>query len=76
MIFEGLGTGALCEQLKDPERNGGKDMAALVQHVSADPLVLWGWSPGHGRKPVPVAHADFVAAFKRWADAGAPCPPR
>ncbi len=76
MVFEGVGARALCEQLKDPERNGGKDMAALVRHVSADPLVLWGWSPGYGRKPVPIAHPDFVSAFKDWADAGAPCPPR
>ncbi len=76
MVFEGLAARPLCEQLKDPERNGGKDLAALVQHVSADPVVLWGWSPGYGRRPVPVAHADFVSAFKSWADAGAPCPPR
>ncbi|HYS82903.1 MAG TPA: Isoquinoline 1-oxidoreductase subunit [Anaeromyxobacteraceae bacterium] len=76
MIFQGLGARALCEQLKDPQRNGGKDMAHLIEHVSGDPLVLWGWSPGHGRKPVPIAHADFVAAFKAWAQAGAPCPTR
>ena len=74
MVFQGLGARALCEQLKDPQRNGGRDMAELIEHVSGDPLVLWGWSPGHGRKPVPIAHADFVAAFKAWAQAGAPCP--
>jgi hypothetical protein len=76
MVFEGLDASALCEQLKDPARNGGKDLDALVHHVSTDPLVLWGWAPGHGRTPVPVAHADFVAAFKSWASAGAPCPRR
>ena len=75
MVFEGVSSGALCEQLKDPRRNGGKDMAALLHHVSADPLVLWGWSPGFGRKPVLVSHAEFVRAFKAWADAGAPCAP-
>ncbi len=74
MVFQGLGARALCEQLKDPRRNGGKQLADLVEHVSADPLVLWGWSPGHGRKPVPVSHADFVSALKAWADRGAPCP--
>jgi len=74
MVFEGMGARALCEQLKDPHRNGGKDMAALVKHVSSDPLVLWGWSPGYARKPVPVAHAEFASAFKSWADRGAPCP--
>jgi hypothetical protein len=76
MVFQGLDSAALCEQLKDPERNGGHDLASLVQHVSADPLVLWGWSPGPGRAPVAIAHAEFVAAFKAWADRGAPCPAR
>lgn len=74
MVFVGRSSKELCEQIKDPRRNGGKDMAALVQHVSSDPLVLWGWAPGFGRKPVAVPHADFVAAFTRWAKAGAPCP--
>ena len=76
MVFSGLNSAALCEQLKDPERNGGKSMAALIQHVSADPLVLWGWSPGYARKPVPISHDEFVRAFKTWADAGAPCAAR
>jgi hypothetical protein len=73
MVFAGLTSAALCEQLKDPERNGGKSMAALIEHVSADPLVMWGWSPGYARKPVPIAHEEFVRAFKTWAAAGAPC---
>jgi hypothetical protein len=75
MVFEGVSSRALCEQLKDTRKNGGKDMAALMHHVGGDPLVLWGWSPGFGRKPVPVPHAEFVRAFKTWADAGAPCAP-
>src|SRR5471032_297121 len=75
MVFAGMASGPLCEQLKDAKRNGGKDMAALFKHVSSDPLVLWGWSPGYGRPPVPIAHDDFVKAFKTWMDAGAPCAP-
>jgi hypothetical protein len=74
MVFVGRSAKDLCEQIKDPDRNGGKDMTALVHHVSSDPLVLWGWAPGYGRKPVAVPHADFVAAFTRWANAGGPCP--
>jgi hypothetical protein len=75
MVFIGLTSGQLCRQLKDPRQNGGKNMAALVEHVSHDALVLWGWKPGAGRKPVPVPHAQFVARFKQWVAAGAPCPP-
>ena len=74
MVFVGRSPKELCEQLKDPQRNGGKDMAALVTHVSTDPLVLWGWAPGFGRQPVAVPRAEFVSAFRRWADAGGPCP--
>jgi hypothetical protein len=75
MVFVGLSSAPLCQQLKDSKRNGGKDLAALLHHVSDDPLVLWGWSPGLGRRPVGVPHEEFVAAFRAWASAGAPCPP-
>jgi len=75
MTFVGRSSRELCEQLKDPARNGNATLPALVKHVSGDPLVLWGWAPGAGRRPVAVPHAEFVAAFKRWADAGGPCPP-
>ena len=74
LVFEGMAPRALCEQLRDPQRNGGKDLAGLVHHVTEAPLVLWGWDPGVGRKPVPTPHAEFVAAFKAWADKGGPCP--
>ena len=74
MVFIGLSSGELCRVLKNQDENGGKDMAALLEHVRADKLVLWGWDPGVGRAPVDVPHDQFVAAFRRWADAGAPCP--
>ena len=51
--------GALCEQIKDPARNGGKDMAALRAHLD-DPLVTWGWSPGFGRTPIPTPRDAFL----------------
>ncbi|MBS1120293.1 MAG: hypothetical protein H6Q90_2521 [Deltaproteobacteria bacterium] len=73
LVFAGVAPGALCEQIKDPARNGGKDAAALRAHLD-DPLVLWGWTPGFGRTPVSVPHQDFVAAFETWSAAGAPCP--
>jgi len=75
MVFIGLSAGDLCATIKDPARNGGRDMAALIEHVSHDKLVLWGWDPGAGRAPVPVAHEAFVASFKTWVAGGAPCPP-
>ena len=74
MVFVGLSARELCEGIKDTSRNGGKDLPALVKHVSSDPLVLWGWAPGAGRKPVRIPHDRFVAEFKTWAAAGGPCP--
>ena len=74
MVFIGLSPAALCETIKDPARNGGRDFDALKHHVAEDKLVLWGWAPGEGRAPVGVPHAEFVAAFDAWADAGGPCP--
>ncbi len=74
MVFYGLTAAELCRTVKDPGRNGGRDLDALVEHVSRDPLVLWGWSPGLGRDPVPVPHAEFVTRFREWVAAGAPCP--
>lgn len=73
LVFVGVEPRALCEQIKDPARNGGKDMAALRTHLD-DPLVTWGWSPGFGRTPVSVPRDQFLAAWEAWARAGAPCP--
>jgi hypothetical protein len=73
LVFVGVAPGPLCEQIKDPARNGGKDMAALRAHLD-DPLVQWGWSPGFGRAPVSVPRDQFLAAWDAWARAGAPCP--
>ncbi|MEX0880820.1 MAG: hypothetical protein WEB59_09785 [Thermoanaerobaculia bacterium] len=74
MVFIGLSAGELCRVVRDPKKNGGKDFAALTDHVAHDKLVLWGWEPGVGRAPVSVPHAEFDAKFKTWVDAGAPCP--
>jgi mono/diheme cytochrome c family protein len=74
MVTIGLSGAELCAMLKDKKENGGRDFAALIEHVDQDKLVLWGWSPGGTRAPVSVPHADFVAAFKLWAAAGGPCP--
>ena len=74
MAWEGRSIGQICEQIKDPARNGGRDMAALLHHMAEDSLVGWGWSPGAGRTPAPGTQADFGAHLRAWADAGAHCP--
>jgi hypothetical protein len=74
MVTIGLSAPALCEMIKSKEHNGGRDFDALITHVRDDELVLWGWEPGGARAPVPVPHAEFVAHFETWANAGGPCP--
>jgi hypothetical protein len=74
MVFIGLSSGELCRRLKDPAENGGRSLELLLRHVSDDKLVLWGWSPGEGREPVSIPHAEFVEKFKAWVASGAPCP--
>jgi hypothetical protein len=74
MVFINLSKADLCATLKDPKRNGGRDAAALLEHVSHDKLVLWGWDPGVGRSPVPIPHAEFVRSVQTWIDGGMPCP--
>src|SRR6266849_1181326 len=39
MAWAGHSLGEICRQIKDPARNGGRDMAALLRHVSEDSLV-------------------------------------
>jgi hypothetical protein len=73
LVFVGIEARALCEQIKDPARNGGKDMAALRRHLES-PLVTWGWSPGFGRPSVSIPKPTFIAAWETWAAADAPCP--
>jgi len=75
MAWQGKSLGAICEQIKDRNRNGGKTMAELVHHMAEDELVGWGWHPGGRRTPVPGTQAEFGLLFKAWADSGAYCPP-
>jgi hypothetical protein len=74
MVFVGRTPAELCRQLKDPKQTGGRSLAQLLEHVSSDDLVGWGWNPGDGRVPPPLSRADTVAQMKLWVDGGAACP--
>jgi hypothetical protein len=75
MVFEGRTPHALCLQLKDPAQTGGRDLAALREHMAKDPLVHWAWDPGPGRSKPPLTHAALIQSLDAWIAAGAPCPP-
>jgi hypothetical protein len=69
----------LCARLKDKSRNGNRELAETLHHIATEPLILWSWNPGkrangESRTTPPLGHDDFVLAFSRWMDDGAPCP--
>ena len=74
MGWEGLDDHDLAETLKDRSKNGDRSLADLLHHMEKDPLVGWAWEPGANRAAPPISRADFVAAFRRWVDSGAPSP--
>jgi len=74
MAWVGRTLGQICEQLKDPRRNGGKTMSQMVDHMAHDELVGWGWNPGVGRTPAPGSQKVFGELVQGWVDSGAHCP--
>ena len=74
MIWEGRTPGQICDQIKDPKQNNGKSIAQIIEHVTSDKLVMWGWSPGDGRSIPPLSHNEFAQKFRDWARYGAACP--
>jgi hypothetical protein len=74
MAWQGKTLGEICQQLKDPERNGGHDLAGIIHHSFEDILVSWGWNPGGNRVPAPGTQREFGELIQAWADSGAACP--
>jgi hypothetical protein len=74
MAWQGKSIGQICEQLKDVNRNGGRSLALLQEHMAKDDIVAHGWDPGAGRTPAPGTQAVFGELIKAWIDAGAECP--
>jgi hypothetical protein len=74
MAWEGKTLGQICAQIKDPARNGGRSLEALVDHISTDHLVGWAWAPGFGRRPAPGTQKEAGALVEAWVKTGAVCP--
>lgn len=74
MAWEGRTLRQICEQMKDPARNGGRKLVAIVEHMRSDSLVGWAWAPGAGRQPAPGTQAAFGALVEVWVRSGAVCP--
>ena len=74
MAWEGKSVSQICQQLKDPARNGGRTLALLHEHLAKDDLVAWGWAPGEGREPAPGSQQQLGELAQAWIDSGAQCP--
>ncbi len=74
MAWVGKSPRELCEQLKDPSRNGGKTMQEMIDHNAHDELVAWGWAPGADREPAPGTQQRFGEIVAAWVESGAECP--
>lgn len=74
MAWQNKSVGEICRQLKDVKLNGGRDLAALQEHIAKDDLVAWGWNPGEGRQPAPGSQEAAGKLVQAWIDSGAECP--
>ena len=74
-----LSSAAVCRAITDRSKNNNLDGRGLLKHHEEEALVHWAWQPGQRRDGTmrtlpPLTHAEFVAATRRWVEAGTPCP--
>jgi len=74
MAWEGKTLPEICEQIKDPARNGNRKVEELIHHIGEDTLVGWAWAPGYGRQPAPGTQKIAGALVEAWVKSGAACP--
>jgi hypothetical protein len=74
MAWEGLSPREVCEQVKDPARNGRRPLDVVVEHFTDDALVAWGWTPGADREPAPGTQEQLGELIRAWVESGAVCP--
>ncbi len=74
MAWQGKSAGEICQQIKDPRRNGGRSLELLHDHLAKDDLIAWAWHPGAGRDPAPGTQERLGELVRAWIDSGAACP--
>lgn len=74
MAWQGKSLAAICEQLKDSERNGGRSLGELADHMANNHFVAYGWNPPSQLEPLPGSQARFAKLTQAWVDTGAECP--
>lgn len=74
MAWEGKTIAEICQQIRDPARNGGRKVEDLIHHIGEDTLVGWAWAPGADRTPAPGTQKQAGALVEAWVKTGAACP--
>ena len=64
----------ICEQLRNPETNGNRDVLEIAEHLNHDLILHWAWTPGGNREPAPYSLQEHVNDILTWGVAGTPCP--
>lgn len=64
----------ICNQLRDPERNGGRTNLEVAEHVGHDVILHWAWNPGGNREAAPYSLNEHINDLLHWGVAGMPCP--
>lgn len=70
----GKSSSYVCNQLKDPARNGDRTIREVAVHLDHDLILHWAWNPGGNREPAPHSLQETMDALMKWAAAGTPCP--
>jgi hypothetical protein len=69
----GKSSDEICNQLRDPARNGGRTMIELAEHLNHDLILHWAWNPGGGRESAPYSLQEHIDDLLEWGVAGFPC---
>ncbi|MEO1651964.1 MAG: hypothetical protein AAFU64_00315, partial [Bacteroidota bacterium] len=79
MAWQGLSRVEIARSMMDRKTNGNRSAEDIMHHLTEHELVLWAFDPGVNaegipREKPPVSKEDYIAAVKKWIDAGAPIP--
>ena len=64
----------ICQQLRDPKRNGNRTYQEIASHLGHDVILHWAWNPGGEREPAPYSLQEHMDDIMLWGVAGMPCP--
>ncbi|MEM1245915.1 MAG: hypothetical protein AAGK22_06060 [Acidobacteriota bacterium] len=77
-LWFGQDSKTVCEQVRDPRRNGGRNGQGLIEHITHDAsigaFITWAFDPGGGREPAPGSMQEHLDDTVEWVAAGMPCP--